>query len=76
MLSRGAAASPVTVRTLQYLLTAHGACLAVDGIVGAKTEAAAFYFQNRLADNWGTAVDGIVGPQTWQPVISNVVPRG
>lgn len=50
--------------------------LAVDGIFGAKTEAAAFYIQNRLADYWGTAVDGIIGPQTWQPLISNVLPRG
>ena len=50
--------------------------LAVDGVFGAKTEAAVYYFQNRLADYWGTAVDGIVGPQTWQPVISNVLPRG
>lgn len=52
------------------------AYLAVDGVFGAKTEAAAFYFQNRLADYWGIAVDGIVGPQTWQPLISNVLPRG
>jgi peptidoglycan hydrolase-like protein with peptidoglycan-binding domain len=52
------------------------AYLAVDGVFGAKTEAAAYYIQNRLADYWGIAVDGIVGPQTWQPVISNVLPRG
>ena len=52
------------------------AYLAVDGVFGAKTETAAYYFQNRLADYWGIAVDGIVGPQTWQPVISNVLPRG
>ncbi len=50
--------------------------LAVDGVFGAKTEAAAYYIQNRLADYWGIAVDGIVGPQTWQPLISNVLPRG
>jgi len=52
------------------------AYLAVDGLFGAKTEAAAYYIQNRLADYWGIAVDGIVGPQTWQPLISNVLPRG
>jgi len=52
------------------------AYLAVDGVFGAKTETAAYYFQNRLADYWGIAVDGIVGPQTWQPLISNVLPRG
>ena len=52
------------------------AYFAVDGIFGAKTEAAVYYFQNRVADYWGIDVDGIVGPQTWQPVISNVLPRG
>ncbi len=52
------------------------AYLAVDGVFGAKTEAAVYYFQNRVADYWGIAVDGIVGPQTWQPLISNVLPRG
>lgn len=50
--------------------------LAVDGVFGPKTEAAAYYMQNRLADYWGIDVDGIVGPQTWQPLISNVLPRG
>ena len=52
------------------------AYLADDGVFGAKTEAAVYYIQNRLADYWGIAVDGIVGPQTWQPLISNVLPRG
>ena len=52
------------------------AYLAVDGIFGARTEAAVYYTQNRLADYWGIAVDGIVGPQTWQPLISSVLPRG
>ena len=52
------------------------AYLTVDGVFGAKTEAAVYRFQNRLADFWDIAVDGIVGPQTWQPVISNVAPRG
>lgn len=52
------------------------AYLAVDGIFGARTEAAVYYIQNRFADYWGIAVDGIVGPQTWQPLISNVLPRG
>ncbi len=52
------------------------AYLAVDGIFGPKTEAAVYYYQNRVADYWGLAVDGIVGPQTWQPLISNVLPRG
>jgi peptidoglycan hydrolase-like protein with peptidoglycan-binding domain len=52
------------------------AYLAVDGVFGPKTEAATYYIQNRLADYWGIAVDGIVGPQTWQPIISGVLPRG
>ena len=52
------------------------AYLAVDGVFGARTEAAVYRFQNRVADYWGIPVDGIVGPQTWQPVISNVLPRG
>ncbi len=52
------------------------AYLAVDGVFGAKTEAAVYRFQNRVADYWTLTVDGIVGPQTWQPLISNVLPRG
>lgn len=52
------------------------ASLVVDGVFGAKTEAAVYYFQNRVADYWGIGVDGIVGPQTWQPLICNVLPRG
>ena len=52
------------------------AYLAVDGIFGARTESAVYYIQNRFADYWGIAVDGIVGPQTWRPLISNVLPRG
>ena len=50
--------------------------LAVDGVFGFRTEAAVYYYQARVADYWGLTVDGIVGPQTWQPLICNVLPRG
>ena len=50
------------VKTLQMMLNDEtGAELAVDGIFGAKTEAAVIHFQ-ALHD---LAEDGIVGPKTW-----------
>ena len=51
-----------TIKTLQALLTQKGhPCGAIDGIFGAKTDAAVKTFQaaNKLD------VDGIVGPMTW-----------
>lgn len=55
--SRGA-----DVTTLQEALNKAGRYgLAVDGIFGAKTEAAVRDFQKRMA----LAIDGIVGPKTW-----------
>ena len=48
------------VRTVQYLVTAHGHATAVDGIFGPLTRAAVEAFQKSR----GLAVDGIVGPQT------------
>jgi peptidoglycan hydrolase-like protein with peptidoglycan-binding domain len=48
-------------RSLQYLLRARGARIAVDGIVGPQTEAAVVAFQR----THHLVVDGIVGPQTW-----------
>jgi len=56
------------VRSLQYLLNARGACLAVDGIFGARTDAAVRTFQR----THGLVVDGIAGPQTWRSVIITV----
>jgi peptidoglycan hydrolase-like protein with peptidoglycan-binding domain len=56
------------VRSLQYLLNARGACLAVDGIFGPRTNAAVRTFQS----THGLVVDGIVGPQTWRSVIITV----
>jgi peptidoglycan hydrolase-like protein with peptidoglycan-binding domain len=58
----------VTVRSLQYLLDAHGAKLAADGIYGVKTTAAVVAFQraHRLT------VDGVVGAKTWSALIVTV----
>jgi peptidoglycan hydrolase-like protein with peptidoglycan-binding domain len=59
------------VRTLQHLLRAHGQNVGVDGIFGARTEAAVRAVQG----NGGVRVDGIVGPQTW-PLLIVTVQRG
>jgi peptidoglycan hydrolase-like protein with peptidoglycan-binding domain len=56
------------VRSMQYLLNAHGSDLAVDGDFGPKTSAAVRAFQ---AEH-GLAVDGIVGNQTWPVLIIEV----
>ena len=61
-------AQGAAVRALQYLLQAHGSSLVVDGQFGAQTTAAVRAFQQAQ----GLTVDGIVGPQTWQAVISTV----
>ncbi|KAM3093322.1 peptidoglycan-binding protein [Phormidesmis sp. 146-12] len=60
MLRQGDSGAAVT--ELQQLLNAKGANIAVDGDFGDATRAAVVKFQqqNRIA------VDGIVGPQTWQ----------
>ncbi len=63
---------PVTVRSLQYLLNAHGssrmAPLAVDGVFGPRTNAAVLAFQS----SHGLTVDGVVGRKTWSAVIVTV----
>lgn len=58
----------VTVRSLQYLLDAHGAKLAVDGRFGPATNSAVVAFQraHRLA------ADGVVGPATWSALVITV----
>jgi len=56
------------VRTLQYLLRAHGATLAVDGIFGPRTHTAVDTFQKSKS----LGVDGIVGPITWRALIIQV----
>jgi len=48
--------------------------LAVDGIFGAKTDAAVRGFQQALhADVASVTVDGIVGPVTWQALVSGML---
>jgi peptidoglycan hydrolase-like protein with peptidoglycan-binding domain len=58
----------VTVRSLQYLLDAHGAKVAADGVFGANTEAAVLAFQRAHH----LTADGVVGPQTWAALIVTV----
>jgi peptidoglycan hydrolase-like protein with peptidoglycan-binding domain len=59
------------VRTLQYLLRAHGAGIAVDGSFGPRTESAV----RELQQTHGLTADGVVGPHTW-PVAIVQVRRG
>ena len=48
--------------------------LQVDGIFGPKTEAAVRGFQQAIAqDVPSMAVDGIVGPMTWQALVSGML---
>lgn len=56
------------VKTVQYLLNAHGATLAVDGNFGPLTKAAVETYQS----SHGLGVDGIVGNQTWPALIIQV----
>ena len=56
------------VKTVQYLVTAHGHATGVDGIFGPLTKAAVEAFQSSR----GLGVDGIVGPQTWPQLIIQV----
>jgi peptidoglycan hydrolase-like protein with peptidoglycan-binding domain len=54
--------SGAAVSELQQLLKAKGINIAVDGVFGSATRAAVVQFQQQN----GLAVDGIVGPKTWQ----------
>jgi len=58
----------VTVRSLQYLLKAHGAQITVDGAFGQKTKAAVVAFQ--LAHH--VRGDGVVGRVTWRALLVTV----
>lgn len=56
-----------TVRSLQYLLDAHGAALAVDGVFGPRTNAAVMAFQRAH----GLSADGVVGAATWKALFGS-----
>lgn len=66
-ISQGAKEHPVP--TLQHLLRARGKTVTVDGDFGPKTDAAVRAFQH----DKGLVVDGIVGPMTWQALISGML---
>ncbi|WP_239309365.1 MULTISPECIES: peptidoglycan-binding protein [unclassified Frankia] len=56
------------VRTVQYLLRAHGYTVAIDGNFGPRTETAVREFQSLR----GLTTDGAVGDQTWPSLIITV----
>jgi len=56
------------VKTIQYLLSHHGADLEIDGDFGEQTEQKVLAFQQ---DN-DLTVDGEVGPQTWEALFVTV----
>jgi GH25 family lysozyme M1 (1,4-beta-N-acetylmuramidase) len=56
------------VTTAQYLLDAHGATVDVDGDFGPATRTAVVSFQSAH----GLEPDGIVGPNTWQALVTTV----
>jgi peptidoglycan hydrolase-like protein with peptidoglycan-binding domain len=56
------------LKTLQYLLRAHGHNVVVDGTFDASTETAVKAFQ----ESHGLATDGIVGPVTWSALVIQV----
>jgi peptidoglycan hydrolase-like protein with peptidoglycan-binding domain len=56
------------VRSLQYLLNARGAKLAVDGVFGPKTKAAVVSFQRAHH----LTADGVVNAKTWGALIVTV----
>jgi peptidoglycan hydrolase-like protein with peptidoglycan-binding domain len=55
----------VTIRSLQYLLKAHGARLVVDGSFGAKTKAAVIAFQH----SHHLPASGVVRAGTWKALV-------
>ncbi len=57
-----------TVRSLQYLLDAHGAKLTVDGAFGPLTKAAVLAFQRAH----GLPANGVVNATTWKALIVTV----
>jgi peptidoglycan hydrolase-like protein with peptidoglycan-binding domain len=62
------------VQTLQHLRRARGHKLTVDVIFGPSTDATARGFQHALhQDIAPVTVDGIVGPVTWQALVSGML---
>jgi peptidoglycan hydrolase-like protein with peptidoglycan-binding domain len=55
----------VTVRSLQYLLVAHGAKLSVDGVFGQQTRQAVVAFQRARH----LTANGVVGAATWRALL-------
>jgi peptidoglycan hydrolase-like protein with peptidoglycan-binding domain len=52
----------------------NGRTLVVDGIFGPRTGASVRAFQNAMAaEVAGFSVDGMVGPQTWQALITEAL---
>jgi peptidoglycan hydrolase-like protein with peptidoglycan-binding domain len=58
----------VTVRSLQYLLNAHGARLSVDGVFGPRTRSAVLAFQRAHH----LTASGVAGAATWRALIVTV----
>nr|WP_324784504.1 peptidoglycan-binding protein [Streptomyces sp. H51] len=56
------------MKTIQYLLNAHGAALTVDGAFGTNTYNAVVAFQSAN----GLDADGVVGPLTWAALVVTV----
>jgi peptidoglycan hydrolase-like protein with peptidoglycan-binding domain len=67
VLKRGANSGwpKVTVRSLQYLLAAHGAKLTADGVFGPRTRLAVVAFQRARH----LTADGVAGPATWRALL-------
>ena len=55
----------VTVRSLQYLLAAHGAKLTADGVFGPQTRVAVVAFQRARH----VTANGVVGAATWRALL-------
>jgi lysozyme family protein len=65
---RNSAWPPVTVRSLQYLLKAHGARLSADGAFGLRTKAAVIAFQRSRK----LPRTGVVRAATWRALLITV----